>query len=167
MVSMHGYFQYQHIIQADPIPQEEKCIIHENSITGFIHKNNYKLFGWMIKLAEMELKMGNEQFDSTLFLVNDENLRKQFGQDDQFFLSMDKHKAVHIINAHLLNRKIYPKTLMSQRLTKLFTKNESTQIMCLHNKGSLTFNNMANLLSSVEVGNGVIHLIDRLLLPVF
>ena len=56
---------------------------------------------------------------------------------------------------------------MSQRLTKLFTKNESTQIMCLHNKGSLTFNNMANLLSSIEVGNGVIHLIDQLLLPVF
>jgi len=51
--------------------------------------------------------------------------------------------------------------------TKLFTKNENTQIMCLHNKGSLTFNNMANLLSSIEVENGVIHIIDNLLLPVF
>lgn len=167
MVSMHGYFQYQHIIQADPIPKKEKCIIKDNTIAGFIHKNNYKLFGWMIKLAEMELKMGNEQFDSTLFLVSDEDLRKQFGQDDKFFIQMDKNKAIKILNAHLLVRKIHPNTLMSQRLTKLFTKNESTQIMCLHNKGSLTFNNMANLLSSVEVENGVIHIIDRLLLPVF
>ena len=98
MVSYHGYWQYQDIIQANPIPKE-KCIINSNSIAGFLANPNYTLFRWMMKLADMELKMGNEQFQSTLFLVNDENLRKQFGSDE-FFLKMDKHKAVHILGAH-------------------------------------------------------------------
>ena len=116
MVSYHGYWQYQNIIQADPVPKKDVCRIPLNTISGFIHSRSgeYQLFGWMIKLADMELKMGHEQFDQTLFLVNDANLRAQFGNDDSFFINMDKHQAVLIVGAHLLNKKIHKK---SQNLT--------------------------------------------------
>lgn len=170
MVSYHGYWQYQNIIQADSVPKKDICRIPLNTISGFIHSqsNKYQLFGWIIKLAEMELKMGNEQFDHTLFLVNDENLRAQFGNDDSFFINMDKHQAIHILYAHLLNKKIHKKTLESQRLTKLFTKNQQTELMFLNNYGDITINNMSRLVEpDIKLQNGVIHIIDRLLLPVF
>lgn len=170
MVSYHGYWQYQNIIQADPVPKKEVCRIPLNTISGFIHShsNEYQLFGWMIKLADMELKMGHEQFDQTLFLVNDTNLRAQFGNDDSFFINMDKHQAIHILGAHLLNKKIHKKTLESQRLTKLFTKNQKTELMFLNNYGDITINNMSRLVEAdIKLQNGVIHIIDRLLLPVF
>ena len=169
MVSYHGYWQYQHNIQADNVPKKDVCRIPINTISGYIHSNpDYQLFGWIIKLAEMELKMGDEQFDQTLFLVNDKNLRAQFGNDDSFFINMDKHQAIHILGAHLLNKKIHKKTLESQRLTKLFTKNQKTELMFLNNYGDITINNMARLIESdIKLQNGVIHIIDRLLLPVF
>lgn len=168
MVSYHGYWQYHNIIQAEPIQHKEVCRISPNTISGYINSHQgYKLFGWMIKLAEMELKMGNEQFDQTLFLVNDENLRQQFG-NDEFFINMDKHKAIHILGAHLLNKKIHKRTLESQRLTKLFTKNQQTELMFLNNYGDITINNIARLIEAdIKLQNGVIHIIDRLLLPVF
>ena len=170
MVSYHGYWQYQNIIQAEPIQQKNVFRIPLNTISGFIHSHpgEYQLFAWMIKLADMELKMGSEQFDQTLFLVNDANLRTQFGNDDSFFINMDKHQAIHIIGAHLLNKKIHKKTLESQRLTKLFTKNQQTELMFLNNYGDITINNMARLIEAdIKLQNGVIHIIDRLLLPVF
>ena len=170
MVSYHGYWQYQNIIQADPVPKKDVCRIPLNTISGFIHSRSgeYQLFGWMIKLADMELKMGHEQFDQTLFLVNDANLRAQFGNDDSFFINMDKHQAVLIVGAHLLNKKIHKKTLESQRLTKLFTKIQQTELMLLNNYGDITINNTARLVvADIKLQNGVIHIIDRLLLPVF
>ena len=89
MVSYSGYWQYQNLIQADPIPQKEKCYISENSISGYLQRHpDFKLFQWMIKLADMELKMGNEQFDSTLFVVPDQYLVRQFGSE-QYFIDMD------------------------------------------------------------------------------
>jgi uncharacterized surface protein with fasciclin (FAS1) repeats len=167
MVSYHGYWTYQNIIQAEAKQPKETCRINVNTISGYIaSKPNYTLFQYMIKLADMELKMGNEQFDATLLLVSDENLRKQFSDD--FFINMDKHKAIHILNAHLLNHRIHKKTLMSQRLSKIYTKNLKTEIYFLNNQGKITINNMATLLQEdIDLQNGVIHIIDRLVGPVF
>ena len=109
MVSYSGYWQYQNLIQADPIPKKEKCYIPQNSISGYLQNHpEFKLFQWMIKLAEMELKMGNKQFDSTLFVVPDSYLIRQFGSE-QYFINMDKHRAIHILNAHLLIEKFIKK----------------------------------------------------------
>lgn len=167
MVSYHGYWQFQNIIQADPIPRKEKCTIDINTISGYISSEpNYKCFKWMISLADMELKMGNEQFNSTLFLVNDENLLKQLGEE--FFTNMNKHQAIHILEAHLLNRRIHKKTLESQRLSKIYTKNSQTELMFLNNFGKITINNLATLVKEdIDLKNGVIHIIDKLLVPVF
>jgi uncharacterized surface protein with fasciclin (FAS1) repeats len=168
MVSYSGYWTYQNIIQAEPVPNKEVCQIKSNTISGYLKQHpDYQLFSWMIKKADMDLKMGNEQFDATLFVVNDDNLRQQFGSDD-FFLRMDKNKAYNILYAHLLNRKISKHTLMSQRLTKIYTKNEKTEIMFLNNYGDVTLNNMSRLVKeNIKLQNGIIHEIDRLLLPVF
>ena len=57
---------------------------------------------------------------------------------------------------------------MSQRLTKIYTKNEKTEIMFLNNYGDVILNNMSNLVKeNINLQNGIIHEIDRLLLPVF
>jgi uncharacterized surface protein with fasciclin (FAS1) repeats len=168
MVSYSGYWQYQNIIQAEPIQKKEKCYVPDNSITGYLHGHpDFRIFSWMIKLADMELKMGNEQFDSTLFAVRDADLLRQFGGEG-FFTGMDKQKAIHILNAHLLNRKIHKKTLESQRLTKIFTKNQSTELYFLNNYGEITINNMAKMIQEdIKVGNGVIHIIDKIISPIF
>jgi len=168
MVSYHGYWQYENIIQAEPIPKKSECRIKTSTISGYLETQpNYKLFQWMVRLADMEKKMGDEQFDSTLFLVNDENLLKQFGSEN-FFINMDKHTAIHILGAHLLTRQIHKKTLASQRLTKIYTKNLKTELIFLNNYGEITINNKANLIDAdIDRSNGVIHLIDQLLIPVF
>ena len=81
---------------------------------------------------------------------------------------MDKNQAYNILYAHLLNKKIHKKTLMSQRLTKIYTKNEKTQIIFLNNYGDITLNNMSKLIKEdIRLQNGVIHVVDHLILPVF
>jgi len=168
MVSYSSYWTYQRIIQAEPIPEKIVCQIKSDTISGYLKEHpDYQLFSWMIKKADMELKMGNEQFDATLFVVSDENLRKQFGSDD-FFINMDKNQAYNILYAHLLNRKISKQTLTGQRLTKIYTKNEKTEIMFLNNYGDITLNNMSKLLKeNVRLQNGIIYDIDKMLFPIF
>lgn len=173
MVSYYGSsFTYKHLVQADPIQKPEICYAKRDTISGYIVAHpDFKLFGWMIKKADMELKMGNEQFDATLFAVSDQDLYRQFGSKENaenFFIKMDKHYAYNILYAHLLNHKIHKKTLMNQRLTKLFTKNEKTEIYFLNNYGDITINNMAHLIKEdIVLSNGIIHFIDALLGPVF
>jgi len=166
MVSYSGYWQYQDIIQAER-PAKKVCIYNQNTIMGYISSNpDYTLFTWMIKKAEMDLKMYHELFDSTLFIVNDANLRKQVGEDA--FVTMDKNTAINLLNAHLLDKKIHKKTLMSQRLTRIFTKNQKTEIMFLNNNGNVTLNNMSKLIKEdIIVSNGVMHEVEYLILPFF
>lgn len=166
MVSYHGYWSYHNIIQAEPIEKERKFRIKPDTISGFLHtSNDFTFFSWLIKKAEMEMKMGHEQFDSTLFLVKDEDIKKQMGPNaEDFFVQLDKNTAYHILYSHLLDKKIHKRTLMSQRLTKLFTKNDKKQIMFLNNNGDVSLNNIARLVQEdIILSNGVIHIIDHLL----
>jgi uncharacterized surface protein with fasciclin (FAS1) repeats len=58
--------------------------------------------------------------------------------------------------------------LESQRLTKIFTKNQSTELYFLNNYGEITINNMAKMIQEdIKVGNGVIHIIDKIISPIF
>ena len=173
MVSYYGSsFTYKHLVQADPIQKPEICYAKRDTISGFLAAHpDFQLFSWMIKKADMDLKMGNEQFDATLFVASDQDLYKQFGSKEaaeDFFINIDKNNAYNILYAHLLNRKIHKKTLTSQRLTKIFTKNLKTELYILNNYGDITINNMANLIQEDFVlSNGIIHFVDHLLLPVF
>lgn len=167
MVSYHGYFQYQNIIQAEPIEKKEKCYIKKDTISGYLQNHpEFKLFNWIIKKADMELKMGNEMFNSTIFIVDDNNLLKQFGSED-FFTSLDKNQAFNILNSHIINRKIHKETLYNQKLSKIFTKNEKTQFYFLNNNGLISINNSSKIKEDLILSNGIIYIIDKLILPIF
>ena len=172
MVSYSGYWQYQNIIQAEAVPKKEVCYARRDTISGYLADHpEFQLFHWIIKKADMDRKMADEQFNATLFAVTDTNLYQQFGSKEaaeSYFVKLDKNQAYNILYAHLLERKIHKKTLMGQRLTKLFTKNEKTELYFLNNYGDITINNLAHLVQSdLEFSNGIIHIVDRLLIPVF
>jgi len=171
MVSYSNYWAFQNILQAEKDEKKDTFKIRPDTIAGFLHQPNFEYFDWIVKKADMELKMAHEQFDSTLFVVDNNYLIKQFNNKERlehFLKNLDKNNAVNLLNAHILNRQIYKKTLLSQRLTKVYTKNNKTELMFLNNNGHMTINNKSNLLKEdIQLSNGLIHIVDQLFFPIF
>ena len=166
MVSYSNYWSFQNIVQAEKDEKKEVCRIDENSVSGFLHKDQFKYFEWIVKKADMLLKLAHETFESTLFVVDDEHLIKQFDTQENledFLRSLDKNDVVNLLNSQMLNRRIHHQTLLSQRLTKVYSKNRKTELMFLNNNGHITINNKSNLLQSdIKLSNGLIHIVDHL-----
>jgi uncharacterized surface protein with fasciclin (FAS1) repeats len=169
MVSYHGYWNYQDLVQSYDLndtrrfPEKEKY--DKNSVYGIIRDQpNYKIFTHLLRVSTLDKKADNPQFDATIFICNDDLLTKYYG--DEFFMNMDRNKALNLLNFHTLNRKIGKKTLLNQNGSSLQTKREESQIMIDVLDKQLIINRQAKVVGDeMKATNGLIYIIDNLLIP--
>lgn len=170
MVSYHGYWQYQDLVQSYNLTDyrsypPKQSLYNPNSISGFLNNNkDYSIFAYLFKVVKIDQIADESQFKSTVFVCNDELLRKNLGEE--FFMNLDKNSATTLINTHILPRVVNEQTLLGRRVALLDTKNPKSQINMVNNKGQICLNNQAYIISKqINCSNGIIYLIDNLLLP--
>ncbi len=172
MVSYHGYWNYQDLIQSYDIKDSrrfpEKEQYNKESVYGYLRTNpDFTIFTHILKTANLDKVCDNLPFDSTLFICDDESLRKTFNDDDSFFMNLDRNSALTLINFHILNRRIGKRTLLSKRGCLIQTKNNNSQISIdIKDNKDIHVNQQAFIVSDeIPRSNGLIYILDNLLIP--
>lgn len=169
MVSYSGYWTYKDLIQTYELPDKKPTLLNEpsypeDSVMGFLSQPEYSIFKYLTQVAQMDIRMSQSLFTSTVFVCDDENLKEQYGED--FFMKLDRNAALSIINYSIIPRIMTLKTLESVRMAKLDTRNPKNQINFLNKDGTLVLDGHIVMLGQVGRSNGIIQKVSGLLIPV-
>jgi hypothetical protein len=168
MVSYQGYWQYRDLLQTYDLPDKQKTLLSEpcypkDTVMGFLTQPDYTIFKYIAQVAQLDVRMAQELFTSTLFVCDDKTLLDQYGES--FFMNLDRNSCLAILNYSIIPRILTMKTLKSLVMAKLDTKNAKSEINFYNNKGTMTLNGYINMLGEVGCSNGVVQKINGLLIP--
>lgn len=170
MVSYHGYWQFQDLVQSYDLydkrsypPQEYSY--NKDSVYGFLkYHPDFSIFAYILKVAKMDIIADQKQFNSTLFVCDDDTLKKIYGEG--FFMNLDKNSATILANYHILPYPVNEKSLLSRRISVLDTRDKKSQLTIINNKGNISINNQASVVSKqIDKNNGVVYVLSDLLMP--
>lgn len=174
MTSIYGYWTYQDLIQgydlADlkKVPAKGEKTYPRNSIAGWLQANGYTIFLYMMEVAMIDQLAAEEQFNTTLFVCDDEVMLREYGED--FFMKLDRSTARRLLNVHSLPRVIRTSTLTTRRVAVLDTKEPQCNLTFTNNRGTITVmssrsSKWCNLLGEVALQNGLIMKMDGFFVP--
>jgi uncharacterized surface protein with fasciclin (FAS1) repeats len=168
MTSSHGYWTYQDLIQTYDLSDIRRVppknpTYSSDTIMGYVNHDEFKIFKFLVKTAQMDEKMDQYSFNSTLFICKDEDLLKNY--PEEFFMKLDRNSARTLLNYHILVRQIDLKSLLGSRASKIDTKNPRSEIEVSCKNGTVLLNNQAYVIKEVSRSNGIIFIIDNLLIP--
>lgn len=168
MTYYNGAWTYADLIQAwDAPPDWHKpapFVPSPNSIMGKLSSNpEFTIFTYLIGCVPgMDRKLGDPQFQSTLFVCSDTDLRKKF--TDDFFMRFDINAARRILNYSTLTRRVDMNSLLSRTASKIDTKDRSNQIN-LFNLNGVLYADSHKILSDEPLENGNLVHVAGLLMP--
>ena len=173
MTSCQGTNTYKDLIQAYDLADLKRCppkspSYDQQSVMGFLSSNkNFKIFSYLLKIANADIIANQREFMSTLFVADDETLTKQLGES--FFMNLDRNSALKLVNLHILPRVVTKNTMMGRRVAVLDTKNPQSQISMMNNRGNISLislNKKFNIISDeIRKNNGIVYVLDGLFVP--
>jgi uncharacterized surface protein with fasciclin (FAS1) repeats len=168
MTASYGSWQYQDLIQTYSLTDNrqypcKKLKPDMSTVMGFLENPEFSIFKYIVETSQMNVKMSQDQFNSTVFVCDDSVLRKKYGES--FFMNLDRNTALTILNFHIIPRSISYKTLLQNKVAKLDTKNPRSEIIFFNDSGTIILNNQATVLKETQLNNGIIYTIDGLLIP--
>lgn len=173
MTSCFGTNTYKDIIQSYDIADLRRYPPKEStydpkSVMGFLKSNgNFNIFCYLLKISNTDILASQKEFMSTLFVVDDETLKLQLGEE--FFMKLDRNTAIKLVNLHILPRVVGKQTLLGRRVAVLDTKSSSSQISMMNNRGQISLislNRKVNLISEeIRLNNGIVYVIDGFFIP--
>lgn len=139
-----------------------------NSVMGFLHSNgNFKIFSYLLKISNTDIIANQKEFMSTLFVSDDDTLKKQLGEE--FFMKLDRNSAIKLVNLHIIPRVVGKSTLLGRRVAVLDTKNSSSQISMMNNRGTISLislNKKFDIISDeIRRNNGIVYVLDGFFIP--
>ena len=146
-------------------------------MTSCFATNNYKdliqaydlvdLKRYPCKVANTDIIANQKEFMSTLFVADDDTLKKQLGEE--FFMKLDRNSAIKLVNLHILPRIVGKNTLLGRRVAVLDTKNPSSKISMMNNNGNISLislNKKFNIISEeIRRNNGNLYVLDGFFIP--
>ena len=165
MVSIGPYSQtsnFTHMFDQPDLRGDIEEYINPNSLMSKLYNNNE--FSQFIRIVEIA-KLNNilEDIYSTYTLFIPKNNTKL---NENFFHSLDISTARQIVLSSTLNYLISPELIKQFPATQLTTKNKNYKLYITNINKKTKINNKINLLEqTIQCGNGIIHIIDNLILP--
>jgi hypothetical protein len=173
MTSCYGTYSYKDIIQSFDLNDlkrypPKKQEYNTNSVMGFLSKNeNFKIFSYLMKISNTDIIADQLEFTSTLFVADDDTLKKQLGEE--FFMNLDRSSALKLVNLHIIPRMIGKQTFLGRRVAVLDTKSPTSQISMMNNKGEISLislNKKFTIISEeIKRNNGIIYVLDGFFIP--
>jgi len=173
MTSCFSTNNYKDLIQAYDLSDLKRYPLKNptydpNSVMGFLYLNgNFKIFSYLLKVANTDIIANQKEFMSTLFVTDDETLKNQLGED--FFMNLDRNSAIKLVNLHILPRIVGKSTLLGRRVAVLDTKNPSSKISMMNNNGNISLislNKKFDIISEeILRNNGNIYVLNGFFIP--
>ena len=173
MTASHGYSTYRDLIQSYDLSDLKRIENKEpeyrrNSVMGFLKNHgDFHIFSYLLKIAKIDITTDQVQFNSTIFVCNDEILKNRYGEE--LFMNLDRNSSIKILNSHILPRIVGKKTLLSRRLTILDTKDDRSQLSVINNNGNLSIATNCTQLNfmsdEIKLDNGTLYVLDGLFFP--
>lgn len=142
-----------------------KCYM-KNSIMDIIDSHpDFTLFSFIVKLAEMDSILNEQQADFTIFVPSDASLK---GISQSIFLNMDVGEAKTIVQSSLQDRRIPKELLQDSPAAYFYTLSPQNRLFITNINGNTRINNAINvILFDINCTNGLIHVVDGLMKPIF
>lgn len=141
-----------------------KLIYNKNTILGFLHENEDKFskFIRILEISELIELFNNSELNKTIFIPSNNNI------SNDFMKIIDKNIAIAIIKYSSLYRKIDKKIILSSPTLNLMSEYRSLPRLYVQNSEFNSQINNSNILKfDIILSNGIIHIIDNLLIPSF
>jgi len=144
----------------------DRCVQDKNTLMGIITGNpDFTIFAKIVDKAKYGGKLSQPQANYTVFVPSDAELKQKYSK--QFIDNMDDGMAKQIMAFSIMNRKIDQYLLQSSPVS-IFPTIDRSNSMYIN-----TVNNITHLSNNTKVihwnqpaDNGIIHVIDNLLIPV-
>lgn len=164
MVSIGPYTQSLNFThQFDLHPAKVAPARPRNSLWGALQTNpKFSAFRSIVERAKMEGILNDPQTDLTLFVPSDDYLDPPPG----YLENMDMLTARKLVQFATLNRKISLALVRASPVIQLVTKLPANKLYVTTLNCRTVLNGGAVLLhGDVEVDNGMIHVVDRIMVP--
>jgi uncharacterized surface protein with fasciclin (FAS1) repeats len=138
----------------------------DNTLMGIISTNSdFSIFARLVKKARFSSKLSEKQADYTVFVPSDAELRKKY--NEHFLNNIDDGLAKQILSFSMMNRKIDKKLLQSSPVS-IFPTLDRSNSMHINTVCEITKlpNNTTVIHFNQPADNGIIHVIDNLLIPI-
>lgn len=135
--------------------------VDEDTLFGFLVKNpQFSKMAEIVIKSKMELLLSQKQSDFTFFITPNERL------EDVNVKFIDVGLAKQIVKMSLLDNRIPMRVLRESPCRYLYTKNEEQRLFvtCLYDEVVIN-NNAKVIMSDKNVSNGIIHVVNNLLIP--
>ena len=151
---------------------KDLCIIHHsnlkientNSISDIIFNNScFSKFKYILILSKLDVIYNDKQSNFTIFIPSDDFLKYI---PESFFLKMDLFTARNIIKSSTLENRITSDIIQDSPSSFFTTMNKYNRLYVKNINNNTIINNNINLIQKdIITTNGIIHLIDKLLIP--
>lgn len=145
--------------------KKPKLDVPDNSTMGYINSSDhFSLFRKIVNKSRMSGKLGDKQFQSTLFAAPDSELEKRY--PPEFFDNMDIGLAHNIISYSTMDRKMDKKILTASPIANFNTKNNYNKLCITNISGRTKLDSKVNIIHfNHPTDNGLVHIVDDLLYP--
>lgn len=145
--------------------QKPKFRAPPNTLMGIIQNNpDFTIFENIVKKSRYEGKLSEKQADFTLFVPSDSHLRKKYSE--QYLYSIEDELARRIITFSIMNRKLDKILLQSSPMSTFPTLDRSNSMLIRTVNHTTQLPNYTGIVHwNCPADNGIIHVIDNLLLP--
>ena len=124
---------------------------------------DFTKFTYIVKLAELDILLDQEQANFTLFVPSDTEL-KYNNQIDTIISNMDKGDAKQLVSALLLDGRLPKEILTDSPASYYTTKNNSNRMFITNINGNTKINNDVTVLHfDIIRTNGIVHVVDKLI----
>ena len=158
MTSVRGIDPFVSIVQSYPIKFYKSNNIvsdNNNTIYQFIKNNkNYSIMYYLLNLANLNKIFDNIQFNSTFFLICDQDILKNYNKD--YFINIKSAEAHIIINHLLLDTYIDLRTLSTLTDGMLNTYDKTFKLHVRNYNNTILINGNAQVIEEKQLDNGKI-----------
>jgi uncharacterized surface protein with fasciclin (FAS1) repeats len=179
MTSSSGYYPYLDLVQAYSlndlryVPRKNISPYPEETVMGWLssqqNEKKFSIFIYLLRTAKMDMIASQPQYNSTLFACPDYILRERYGED--FFMNLERGSITKLMNIHTLPRVIHMKSLYSQTVSILETRDKDSTLTITNTGDQILLNGAGNngdcklISGEFEQRNGSVYVIDDLLIP--
>jgi uncharacterized surface protein with fasciclin (FAS1) repeats len=134
-----------------------------DSLTDIISRNqDFSKFKYILKLSKLDGIYNDPQANFTLFVPSDKELANV---PEGVFTNMDDATARHIIQASTLRNRITGILLEDSPASYFVTMCRINKLFITNVNGETYVDSARVIQKDIECGNGIIHVIDRLIWP--
>lgn len=156
LITTYNIQDYRSINYCDKAPK--------NTLLSLLFEEGFTYYASLVDTAELNGFFANDQAMFTLFVVKDEHIPEKL---KRIIINSDKNTALSIINYSTLPNPVNQNSLKSSKCYYINTRNNKDRLFINNTNDGTFINEYAKVLDCIVLENGMVYIIDKLLIPTY